>query len=579
MRTREEGSNMASESVAEKVVPTDVGLKRELGLIGATWASETSIIGSGWLFAPLTAVLLIGGGAWLAWIVAAIIVIVLALSHAELGAMYPVSGGTARFPHFAFGSLAGVGFGFFAYMQAVTIAPIECFAFMQYASYYWPSIYDSTTKNVTGTGFILTVILMAIFVAVNFLAMRIFARVNNVITWWKVAVPVLAIIVLLTHWHTGNFTAGGVGFMPGGIKALFGALPAAGIIFAYSGFEQCDQLAGEIKNPGRNLPRAIVISVLIGTAIYCLLQVAFIVALPPALLGSHGGLIGLSCPETGTCNPSIAELNAGPFAAVAVFAALGWLAHILRIDAFVSPSGTGLIYTTGTSRVSYGLARNRYAPQIFGRVSRNGIPWVGLIGAFLIGLLFLLPFPSWHSLVGLITGASVLMYAGAPLSLGAFRRQIPEAPRPYRMQAAWFLAPAAFVVSDLLIYWSGFEVIWKLGIVLVIGYVLIGISMAFDPQRPPLDWKSAVWLPAWLIGMGLISWQGQYSGAPSSDKHPLPPTNTFHLGFWWDILVVAAFSVAIYFWAMRTRLPRDEMLLLVNRQSGEQELPDTGIHH
>ena len=127
------------------------------------------------------------------------------------------------------------------------------------------------------------------------------------------------------------------------------------------------------------------------------------------------------------------ELNAGPFAAVAVLAGVGWLAHILRIDAFISPSGTGLIYTTGTSRVSYGLARNRYVPQIFGRVDRNGVPWVGLIGAFLIGLLFLLPFPSWHSLVGLITGASVLMYAGAPLSVGAFRRQVPEADRPYRM--------------------------------------------------------------------------------------------------------------------------------------------------
>ena len=570
---------MAAETAGVAITkPTDVGFKRELGLIGATWASETSIIGSGWLFGALFAAQAVGGAAVIAWVIAGIMIIILALCHAELGAMFPVSGGTARFPHFAFGSVAGIGFGFFAYMQAVTIAPIECFAFMQYASYYWPGLYDSTTKNVTGAGFILTIVLMAVFVAVNFLAMRIFARVNNIITWWKVAVPVLAIIVLLTHWHTGNFTAGGTGFMPGGIKALFGALPAAGIIFAYSGFEQCDQLAGEIKNPGRNLPRAIVISVLIGTAIYCLLQVAFIVALPPALVGSHGGLIGLSCPSTGTCTPSISELNAGPFAAVAVLAGVGWLAHILRIDAFVSPSGTGLIYITGTSRISYGLARNRYAPQIFGRVDRNGVPWVGLIGAFLIGLLFLLPFPSWHSLVGLITGASVLMYAGAPLSLGAFRRQIPEADRPYRMQAAWFLAPAAFVVADLLIYWSGFEVIWKLGIVLVIGYVLIGISMAFDPQRPPLDWKSAVWLPAWLIGMGLISWQGQYSGAPSSDKHPLPPTNTFHIGFWWDMLVVAAFSLAIYYWAMYTRLPRDEMLLLVNRQAGEQELPDAPHH-
>ncbi len=570
---------MAAETAGVAVTtPTDVGLKRELGLIGATWASETSIIGSGWLFGALFAAQAVGGAAILAWLIAGVVVIVLALAHAELGAMYPVSGGTARFPHFAFGSVAGIGFGFFSYVQAVTIAPIECFAFMQYASYYWPSIYNSDTKNVTGVGFILTIILMAIFVAVNFLAMRIFARVNNVITWWKVAVPVLAIIVLLTQWHSGNFTAGGTGFMPGGIKALFGALPAAGIIFAYSGFEQCDQLAGEIKNPGRNLPLAIIISVLIGTVIYCLLQVAFIVALPPALLGAHGGLIGLTCPDTGTCNPSISQLNAGPFAAVAVLGGVAWLAHILRIDAFVSPSGTGLIYTTGTSRVSYGLARNRYFPQIFGRVSSNGIPWVGLIAAFIIGLFFLLPFPSWHSLVGLITGASVLMYAGAPLSVGAFRGQVPDANRPYRMPAAWLLAPAAFVVADLLIYWSGFEVIWKLGVVLIIGYVIIGICMAFDSQRPPLQWKSAVWLPVWLIGMGIISWQGQYSGASSSDKHPLPPTNTFNIGFWWDILVVAAFSVLIYLWAMRTKLPRDEMLTLVNKQGGEEELPPAPHH-
>jgi amino acid transporter len=414
-------------------------------------------------------------------------------------------------------------------MQAVTIAPIECFAFMQYASYFWPGIYDAKTKNVTGAGFALTIVLMAVFVAVNFLAMRIFARVNNVITWWKVAVPVLCIIVLLFKFHGGNFTAGG-SFMPGGIKALFGALPAAGIIFAYSGFEQADQLAGEIKNPGRNLPRAIIYAILIGTAIYVLLQVVFIGAMPADQLGQ--GFAGI----TNT------DVLSGPFAGLAGLVALGWLAWILRIDAFVSPSGTGLIYTTGTSRVSYGLVRNRYYPQIFGKVSKNGIPWVGLIFAFLIRLLFLLPFPSWHSLVGLITGASVLMYAGAPLSLGAFRGQVPEASRPYRMPAAAVLAPAAFIVADLLIYWSGFEVVWKLGIVLVLGYVVIGAFMAFDPQRPPLDWKSAVWLPAWLIGMGIIAWQGQYSGAASSDKHPLPPTNTFHIGFWYDILVVAGFS-------------------------------------
>jgi amino acid transporter len=261
---------------------------------------------------------------------------------------------------------------------------------------------------------------------------------------------------------------------------------------------------------------------------------------------------------------------AGPFAGVASLAGLAWLAFLLRVDAFISPSGTGLIYTTGTSRVSYGLARNRYVPQIFGRVDARGVPWVGLIFAFLFGLLFLLPFPSWHQLVGLITGASVLMYAGAPLSLAAFRRQVPEAVRPYRMPAAAFLAPAAFVVADLLIYWSGFNVIWKLGVVLVIGYVLMGISIALDKDRPPLDWKSAIWLPVWLVGLGIISWQGQYGSGAA-------PINTGRIPFWWDMVIVAAFSLVIFYWAMATKLPREEMMNLVERQSGEHAEPAPGV--
>src|SRR5213595_3770101 len=131
---------MAAETAGVAVTtPTDVGFKRELGLIGATWASETSIIGSGALFASQA----VGGASVLAWIIVGVIVIILALAHAELGAMYPVSGGTARFPHFAFGSVAGIWFGFFSYVQAVTIAPIECYAFVTYASYYWPGLFNA----------------------------------------------------------------------------------------------------------------------------------------------------------------------------------------------------------------------------------------------------------------------------------------------------------------------------------------------------------------------------------------------------------------------------------------------------
>src|SRR5580693_264365 len=217
MHGPKEGSDMATQSVEAPTRPADVGLKREMGLVGATWASETSIIGSGWLFGAWLAAAAAGTAALLGWIIAGAAVVVLALVHSELGGMYPVSGGTARFPHFAFGSIAGISFGFFSWIQALTVAPIECFAVMQYASYYFPSVYNTTTGVTTGTGFAFTALLMAIFTVINFMAMRLFSKVNAGITWWKVLIPVVTINVLLFKFHGGNFTAAG-GFMPYGIK-------------------------------------------------------------------------------------------------------------------------------------------------------------------------------------------------------------------------------------------------------------------------------------------------------------------------------------------------------------------------
>jgi amino acid transporter len=277
----------------------------------------------------------------------------------------------------------------------------------------------------------------------------------------------------------------------------------------------------------------------------------FIGATPPDLLTK--GFQGI---------PATNPVSIYPFAAVAALAGLGWLAVVLHLDAFISPFGTGLIYQTSTSRIGYGLARNRYYPQLFARTDRNGVPWFSLIMAFVFGLVFLLPFPSWQSLVGLVTGASVLMYAGAPLSLGAFRGQVPDAPRPYRVPGARVMAPLAFIIANMIIYWSGLQVLWKLGVCIVIGYVLISISMAFDPQRPPLDWKAAQWLPVYLVGMGLISWGGNFAGGTQSK--PLP---TGLIPFWWDMLVVVAFSLIIYYWAQAVRLPRDEMMVLVEKQA------------
>jgi amino acid transporter len=525
-------------------VPTGTGrpgLRRDIGFVGLIWASEGSIIGSGWLFGAQGALAAAGPAAIISWVIGGTAILLLALVRAELGGMYPVSGGTARFPHYAFGGAAGASFGWFSWLQAATVAPIEVLAMIQYGQHYsfasgWMKI--SGGENVlTGPGIVAAVVLMAIFTTINFLSVRMLSRTNSAATWWKVGVPLLTIFVLaLANFHGGNFTAAD-GFDPYGAHGILAAVSTSGIIFALLGFEQADQLAGESSNPKRDIPRAVIGSIVIGAIIYIALQIVFLAALPSNQIG-HSWATGAYSTLT------------GPFAQLATLVSVGWLATILYIDAVISPGGTGLIYITGASRVSYGLSRNGYVPTAFEQTNDRGVPWIGLIMAFVIGCICFLPFPSWRSLVGLITSASVLMYAGAPLSFGVFRRRLPEADRPYRLPAGDVIAPLSFVVANLLILWSGWTTDWKLGVAILIGYVILigNRALGLNPTAPLLDYRAAQWLPVYLIGMGLIVYLSDF-GPLSNPIFPL----------WWDIVAVAAFSLAIFYWAMAVALPADRI--------------------
>jgi amino acid transporter len=533
-------------------MPPRAGLRREIGFIGLLWASGGSIIGSGWLFGAQGALSTAGPAAVISWGIGALAILLLALVHAELGGMYPVAGGTARFPHYAFGGAVGASFGWFSWLQAATVAPIEVMAVIQYGQHY--SFANSWMKLshgqhvLTATGVVAAVVLMALFTAINFLGVRRLAHTNSAATWWKIAIPLLAIVALaLTQFHGSNFRAAN-GFSPFGAKGVLTAVSTSGIIFALLGFEQADQLAGESANPKRDIPRAVIGAVTLGAIIYILLQVVFIAALPAAQIKGSWATAGYTT-------------FSGPFANLATIVGLGWLATILYIDAVISPGGTGLIYTTATSRVSYGLSRNGYVPTMYERTDRRGIPWFGLLTAFVVGCICFLPFPSWRSLVGLITSASVLMYAGAPLALGTFRSRLPDADRPYRAPAALVLAPAAFAVANLLILWSGWTTDYKLGIAILIGYAILAANRIFklNPTTPVLDLRAASWLPAYLIGMGLIVYLSDFGPL----KNPVFP-------LWWDMLVAAGFSLVIYFWAMRVALPAEKIQATIDASVVEE---------
>jgi amino acid transporter len=541
-------------------------LRRDVGLVGLLFASVGSIIGSGWLFGALSASQIAGPAALISWVIGGGAMILLALIHAELGGMYPVAGGSARFPHYAFGSLIGFASGWFAFLGAVTTAPIEVEAALQYASNYVHSLTTTSGHSVVLTvqGYLVAAVLMLIFSAINIMGVRWLSETNKIAVWWKIFIPVLTVIVLVvTAFHGGNFSAKG-GFMPFGWKGVFLAIASGGVIFAYLGFEQAIQLGGESKNPRRNIPVAVIGSMILGVVLYIALQLAFIAALDPSSLSK--GWASVAFGGKGVLF--------GPFAGLATALGLGWLAVLLYTDAIISPGGTGLLYVGTSARLTFALGRNGYIPQPFARLTSRGVPLLAIAFSFFCGMLIFLPFPGWQQLVGFISSATVLAYGMAPLALGALRLQDPERERPYRLPAGRVLAPLGFIVANEVLLFSGWAVVWKLVVAILIGFALLAVSalVGSTERRPSLDWHNAVWLWPYLLGMGAISYVSSFdthtpSHVPLLGLHG--PRNDLKFG--WDALAVALLSVAVYAFAIRRRLPDQRALEYIGDLTAEAE--------
>lgn len=526
----------------------DAKLRRSVGLFGLTMVSLGSIIGSGWLLGAYKASKVAGPASLLSWILAVIILGALALIHAELGTAYPVAGGTARFPAFAFGKITGFTAGWFAWLQAVTLAPIEVEASLQYIdniSWVNNNLHLLNSEgNLSGSGFLWATVLMAIFTWINLVGVKLLAESNKYTMIWKFSVPVLTIIILLSlSFHPGNFHAGG-GFMPNGVNGIFAAMPA-GVVFAAQGFEQAIQFGGEARNPQKDIARAVLLAMGIGAVVYILLEIAFIGSLNPAAL-VHGW------------SDPITKGSFGPYATLATAAGAGWFAYILYADAFISPAGTGLVYLGASSRFTYAQAHAGEIPRGLSRLTRRGIPIWAVLLAFVVGEIAFLPFPSWQSLVGLVTSATALMYSFAPVSLAALRKADPDRPRPYRLKAATFLAPFGFIAANLVVYWGGFDTTWKIDLGIVLGLIIFGATQLFSRNRLRItghDIKGFVWVPVWIIVNIVLGLLGNFDSsgyrAGGAELKILPSI--------WDLLIVAVVNLAIFYWAVSTVVPKSEI--------------------
>jgi amino acid transporter len=479
-------------------------------------------------------------------------ILLIALVYAELGTMFPLSGGVVRYPHMSFGSFASYTNGWITWVAVSTTAPIEVEAALQYATKYAPfteshMVDGSQVHTLTTLGYACAVVLMAVFVVVNYFGVKWFAKVNNAMVWWKLFMILLVIgAFLFTAFHGENFTSHG--FKPAGWHGVFTAVATSGIVFSFLGFRQGIELAGETDNPKRNVPLAVVGSVLITGVIYVALQFAFIGALDPGILAKSGSWAKLSFTN-----------DFGPLAAIASILGLGWLAIMLYADAIVSPGDTGLIYTTTTSRISYAMARNGNAPQSLAKTTSRGVPMVSLVVTFVVGLIVFLPFPSWQQLVGFITSATVLSFASGPLVLAALRQQVPGQERPFRLPGGHLIPVLAFFGANLVIYWSTWPIDSKLFMAVALGLVLLVVLHVTGRHTAPrLDFKAgASWMLPWLVGLAVISYVGDYGGKGVFGGPQV------------SIPVIFVFSLVIYLIAYAVRLtPEDAQ---VHIEASERE--------
>jgi amino acid transporter len=403
---------------------------------------------------------------------------------------------------------------------------------------WWHGL-ENSQSLLTGKGLVVGVAAMFLFTALNLLGVRWMAEGNTVAMVWKILVPVATVILIITHaFHASNFTAGG-GFMPYGIKGVFVALPL-GVIFALEGFEQAAQLAGEARNPKRDIPLAVVGSMLMGAALYIALQICFIGALNP-----HNVAHGWASP--------FGNAGAfGPYYTLATSVGLGWLGVVLIIDALISPGGTGLVYLATTSRLSYSLARVRFLPPVFSGIDRRGVPWFSIVFGGAFGCLLFLPFGGWAKLVGAITAASSFMYSYAPVAAVCLRKSDPDRPRPYKVPGLNIIAPFSFVVSGLIIYWSGTSNVVKLDLAVLFFLVLYFVARLVDPTQTPIDFKAGAFSLPWIIGLTVFSiFGGSYVGGyPSVFGIKI----NHHMPFWWDVAAVSVFSLIVYYYAIHSRL-------------------------
>lgn len=380
-------------------------------------------------------------------------------------------------------------------------------------------MYDGS--SLTGLGIVIAVVLMAVFVALNWFGVLLFARSNTIVTAIKILIPTTTVVLLIASgFDSSNLTDhGGVRALRLGGRALDDRDGRDGV--RLHGVPQRHRALRRGPQPPQHRAPGPHHHHRHHDRVYLGLQLAFLGAVPASLLG--GGWHGVNFDS--------------PFANLAMVLGLSWLSWTLIADSMLSPSGSGIVYTASNSRNVFGLAKNGFFPTSLTKLNTRGIPAHALVLNFVIGLAYLLPLPSWHSIISVTGSIAAFTFQIGAVSLIAFRAS-GLTRSDTRLRGMAVIAPVAFVVSSLVVFWTSWS---KLSIAMAI--VAVGIIwyavVWLRSGRGVAELTGGTWLVVYLVGLTILSALGSFGGA-----HVLPAP--------WDSVVVAGISLATYLWGARS---------------------------
>lgn len=419
-------------------------LVRGIGWLDATTLVVGSMIGSGIFIVSAKSARVLGSGGWLlaAWAVAGVLTMIAALCCAELAAMMPKAGGQYVFFREAYGPLFGFLFGWtmFLVVQTGTIAAVAV-AFAKFLGVVWPAVTEVKTRFgpfSVSAGQLTAVAVIALLTASNANGLKTGTATQNVFTFAKLAALLALTVCGLTIGREGAALRAGEFWnatSPEGRSLTGAALLAAlgtamvGPLFSQSAWNNVTFAGEEVENPGRTLPRALLVGCLLVTSLYVLANAAYLNVLP---------LSAIQHAPSDRVATAVATALFGP-------AAAGAMAIAIMVSTFGCVNGLIL----SGARVSFAMARDGLFFRGLQRLNSAAVPRNALWAQALWASILVLS-GSYSDLLEYVISADILFYVLLVVAVIVLRRRRPDLPRPFRAPGYPFL-PLLYAAAGVLL--------------------------------------------------------------------------------------------------------------------------------